>query len=151
MRKLDLISSAFWLIVAILICAGSLRFDLGGFKKPGPGFLPFGAGLVLGGLALVVMINALRKSDEDVGVFWEDPTRKYKVFLTLILIIVYTIILEPLGFPVATLLVIGFLLRFIYPQRWRNVIIGALLITMGSYIIFQVLLEAQLPKGFLGF
>ena len=56
MKKFDLVASAFWLIIGFLICEESWRINLGEFRNPGPGFLPFGTGLILGGLALAVLV-----------------------------------------------------------------------------------------------
>ena len=46
MKKFDLIGSAFWLIIGFLICEEAWRINLGEFRNPGPGFLPFGTGLI---------------------------------------------------------------------------------------------------------
>jgi hypothetical protein len=34
---------------------------------------------------------------------------------------------------------------------WRKVLIGAILTAFGSYVVFEVWLEAQLPTGIFGF
>jgi len=150
MKKFDLLSSTFWLVVGFLICEESYRIHLGNFRNPGPGFLPFGSGFVLGGLALVIMINGWRKRVGERKAFWEERNRWPKVAMTLVFIFVYGLLLEPLGFLLTTFLIMGFLLRLIEPQRWRTVIAGAVLSALGSYLIFQVWLEVELPKGFLG-
>ena len=150
MKKFDLISSTFWLVIGFLICEESYRIHLGNFRSPGPGFFPFGSGFVLGGLALVIMINGWRKRVGERKAFWEERSRWPKVAMTLLLIFVYGLLLEPLGFLLTTFLIMGFLLRLIEPQRWRTVIAGAVLSALGSYLIFQVWLEVELPKGFLG-
>ncbi len=150
MKKFDLISSAFWLVVGFLICEESYRIHLGNFRSPGPGFLPFGAGIVLGGLALIIMLKSLRKTFGQKKAFWEERNRWPKVAMTLILIFVYGLLLDTLGFLLTTFLIMGFLFRGIEPQRWRTVIAGAVLSALGSYLIFQVWLDVELPKGFLG-
>ena len=99
----------------------------------------------------MILINALRKRAEKVKEFWEDRTRRHKVALTLIFILIYGVLLEPLGFLLTTFLTVGLLVKFIYPQKWKTVIACALLTSLGSYLIFQVLLEAELPRGFMGF
>lgn len=99
---------------------------------------------------MVVMINGLGKGFGERKAFWEERTRWPKVVLTLVFIFVYGLLLEPLGFLLTTFLMMGFLLRLIEPQRWRTVIAGAVLSALGSYLIFQVWLEVELPKGFLG-
>ncbi len=150
MRKFDPISTIFWLVVGILICEESIRINLGTFSNPGPGFLPFGAGLVLGGLALVVMIQASRKEAREREPFWTEQNRWPKIVVTVVSIFVYGLLLETLGFFLTTILIMGFLFRVIEPQRWRTVILGAFLSATGAHLIFQVWLKAELPRGFLG-
>lgn len=150
MKKLDLISSAFWLIVGFLICEESWRINLGQFRNPGPGFLPFGAGLILGGSALAVLVKTLRGERRGDQAVWAERRRWPKVVLTLASVFVYGLLLEPLGFLLTTFLTMGFLFRVIEPQRWRTVIAGALLSAVGAYLIFETWLKVELPKGFLG-
>jgi len=149
-KKFDFISCGFWLIVGALICEESWRMKLGQFHNPGPGFLPFGAGLILGVGALAVLVMNLRSKAGRDKAFWADRSRWPKVFLTLGCIIVYGVLLESLGFLLTTFFSMGFLFRVIEPQRWRTVIAGAFFSAVGAYLIFQTWLQVELPKGFLG-
>jgi len=149
-KKFDFISCGFWLIVGALICEESWRMKLGQFHNPGPGFLPFGAGLILGVGALAVLVMNLRSKLGRDKAFWADRSRWPKVFLTLGCIIVYGVLLESLGFLLTTFFSMGFLFRVIEPQRWRTVIAGAFFSAVGAYLIFQTWLQVELPKGFLG-
>jgi putative tricarboxylic transport membrane protein len=149
-KRFDLISSGFWLAAGVFICEESWRMKLGQFHNPGPGFLPFWAGLVLAGGALAVMAGALRRAPGEERSFWADRSRRPKVFLTLGCILVYGILLEPLGFLLTTFLGMGFLFRVIEPQRWPTVLLGALVSAVGAYLLFHTWLQVELPKGVLG-
>jgi len=150
MKRLDLIGSAFWLVIGLLICEESWRINLGEFRNPGPGFLPFGTGLILGGLALTVLARTLRGEGRGESAFWADRSRWSKVILTLACIFVYGVLLEPLGFLLTTFLIMGFMFRVIEPQRWRTVLAGAFLSAVIAYLIFDTWLQVELPKGLLG-
>lgn len=150
MKRLNFIGSAFWLMVGFLICEESWRINLGEFRNPGPGFLPFGAGLILGGLALVLLVKTLGGKSSGDKAFRVERSRWPKVSMTLASIFVYGFLLEPLGFLLMTFLVMGFLFRVIEPQRWRTVIAGAFFSAVGAYLIFEAWLKVELPKGFLG-
>jgi hypothetical protein len=149
-KRLDFLSSGFWFMVGLLICEESWRINLGQFHNPGPGFLPFGAGLILAGGALAVLVKALRSGPGQDRAFWADRRRWPKVCLTLGCIIFYGVLLESLGFLLTTFLSMGFLFRVIEPQRWKTVLIGAFFSAIGAYLIFQTWLQVELPKGFLG-
>jgi putative tricarboxylic transport membrane protein len=150
MKKMNFIGSVFWLMMGFLICEESWRINLGEFRNPGPGFLPFGAGLILAGLALVLLVTPLRGRDSEGKAFWTERSRWLKISLTLASIFFYGFLLEPLGFLLMTFLIMGFLFRVIEPQRWRIVMAGAFFSAVGAYLIFEVWLKVELPKGFLG-
>ena len=66
-------------------------------------------------------------------------------------LVLYTIFFRFLGFLLATFFLTAFLLRVMEPLSWKKVLGGAVGAAIGSYAIFQLWLEAQLPAGFLGF
>jgi len=143
-------SSLVWLGMAVLICIGSLRLSLGTFQNPGPGFFPFLAGLVLGGLAAATYFQARRSasSAKETKRLWTTPGGVKKVVLTTVALLVYAIGMVYLGFLISTFIFFVFLLRTIEPQRWGLVIIESLLASGLSYLVFEVWLRAQLPGGF---
>jgi hypothetical protein len=66
-------------------------------------------------------------------------------------LILFALFLKTLGFLLASFLLIAFLFRIIEPLDWKKVLIGAFLTSLGSYLVFDLWLEAQLPKGIFGF
>ena len=79
------------------------------------------------------------------GFLWEKP------LITMGALVVYALVLNRLGFIITTALLVAFLLRAIIPQKWSVVISGAVLTPLFTYLIFQVCLQTQLPRGFFGF
>ena len=143
-------SSLVWLGLAVLICIGSLRLSLGSFQNPGPGFFPFIAGLVLGVLAAIVYFQARRSAVSAKGTnqpLWTNSSGVKKVVLTTIALLVYATSMNYLGFLISTCIFFIFLLRTIEPQRWGLVILESLLASGISYLIFEIWLQAQLPRG----
>ncbi len=66
-------------------------------------------------------------------------------------LVFYTIFLKTLGFILTTFLLLAFLYRVMEPLSWRKVLFGAVVTARGSYAIFQLWLQAQLPEGIFGF
>lgn len=153
MNKLDVFSGVFWLIVSAYICINSTRLGLGRFHNPGPGFLFFWGGIVLGILSIIVLIMALVSKRKGIQ---EGEERIFgninwvKVIAVVLSLIAYGIILERLGFLVSTFLFIAFLLSSIEPKKWYIVIITAIVSSSLTYALFEIWLKVRLPKGILG-
>jgi putative tricarboxylic transport membrane protein len=147
------LSSLFWLTLGILICIGSFRLNLGSFRNPGPGFLPFICGALLAGLSFVYFLQEGRSRDAKVEKkpFIVDRRRTWKAALTLITFLVYAIGMEYLGFFVSTIIFLIFLFWVVASQRWYVVIFGSILTSVATYIVFGTLLNSPLPKGIFEF
>ena len=147
MREFDR-ASLFLLLFSVFICVESFRMDVGTLGRPGPGLFPFGAGLVLGILSIsALFVSTVR--EQTAG--QTGRTGKYKILLVLCALIAYGTALEWAGFLVTTFGLLIFLLKVIVPQSWTRVLCSAFLSTLASYVIFDVWLKAQLPRGFIGF
>lgn len=151
MKNNDQRTSLFWMIIGLIIAVSSLKYGLGSLSAPGPGFLPFLSGLTITGLAIVVFVQQLsRGGKERLSDLWRKRHWP-KMLMVLAALVVYTLLFNVLGFLLDTFLLIAFLLRLLEPMGWTKVLAGAVCASGGSYVIFQLWLEAQLPKGFLGF
>ena len=151
MKNNDQRSSLFWLVIGLAIALYSQKYGLGSLSSPGPGFLPFVSGAAMALLALVVFFQQFPKSKgETLTGLWAH-SRWHTVLLVMGSLVLYAVCLRYLGFILDTFLLTAFLLRVMEPLRWTKVLGGAIGATLGSYVIFQLWLEAQLPAGFLGF
>ena len=151
MKNNDQRSSLFWLVIGLAIALYSRKYDLGTLSSPGPGFLPALSGAAMALLALVVFFQQFRRSKRDtLKSLWEH-SRWHTVLLVMGSLVAYAVCLRFLGFVLDTFLLTAFLLRMIDPLKWTRVLAGATGATLGSYVIFELWLEAQLPAGFLGF
>jgi hypothetical protein len=72
-----------------------------------------------------------------------------KLLLTVGSLLVFAVVFERLGYLVATFLFIIFLLRAVEQKSWALAIAVGLSASVGSYLIFGILLGAPLPAGFL--
>jgi len=79
------------------------------------------------------------------GVAWQ------KSFLVLAALLAYAFLLPRLGFILCTAIFVAFMLKVVKPQGWPVVIVGGILAALGTYVIFELWLKAQLPSGPLGF
>ena len=148
----DQLSAAIWFILGVVITLSSIPYGLGTLASPGTGFLPFLAGLAISFFSSLGWVLATFKQKPGIG--WKPTMRglmwKKSVFVVAALL-AYVLLLKPLGFSLCTTLFVGFLLRAVQPQKWPIVITGSLGTALASYGIFEIWLQAQLPKGPWGF
>jgi putative tricarboxylic transport membrane protein len=152
MRNPDQSSSLFWFVIGIGIALTSLKYGLGTFHQPGPGFITFLAGGILTFLSLALFFSSLGKEETHGGLrdLWAG-LEIGKVLYVITLLVIYILVLRPLGFLISTFILLFLLFRVKGTYRLKPIFLMSFLVTVGSYIIFEIWLKAQLPKGVLGF
>lgn len=150
MKRLDLGSSFFWMIVSAGTVLLSSKLPFGSFATPGAGFLPFSVGVLMFLLSLILFIQSFSKEEEGRKALWAKGGTG-RVLLILLSLVLYGLFLEKLGFILTTFLLMGFLLLAIGKVRKSVVVLLSLISSLGCYGVFQVWLNVQLPKGIFGF
>ena len=150
MRRHDLISSTMLFVIGLFIVFYAPQFGLGSPSVPGPGFMPFLAGLVICSFSTITFLRAFLSKSAGVEKIWANVKLK-RMILTLLMLIVYTFLLRKLGFMICTFFLILILLRFAVSRSWLVSILGGGLSSILSYLLFETLLRAQLPKGIFEF
>jgi putative tricarboxylic transport membrane protein len=150
MNKADRISGIFWLFFSGFICIESYRMGLGNLHQPGPGFIFFWTAVAMGVLSIAVFVRAWagKKTGEPEGPLF-GKENVFKVILVLLALFLYAFFMETLGFILITLLLFIFLLGWIEKKRWGLTIFVSLMVTAISYLVFEIWLKSQLPKGLL--
>jgi putative tricarboxylic transport membrane protein len=138
------IAGIFFILFSSYICIESYHLGIGKWRKPGPGFLTFYAGMILCGLALVIFF------DKGKGKGPEGPFPWRGGGLCLLALLAYVLLLNPLGFIPTTFLFIAFVIRFVERKRWVVSIFTALTSALAAYGLFDVCLKSQLPRGIMG-
>ncbi|MBM4314816.1 MAG: tripartite tricarboxylate transporter TctB family protein, partial [Deltaproteobacteria bacterium] len=87
------------------------------------------------------------KTDREI---WPSIHRG-KLFFTLALLFIYTLLFNTLGFIIATIPLLFFLYRLMEPRPWWVALIASVVTTGLFYLGFKVGLDSQLPPGILGF
>jgi hypothetical protein len=150
----DRLSGVVLLVFTALIAYFAWKLPLGTFHRPGPGFFPLFLALVLGALALLLLTSSLMvmpvkpvKQEEKV-----PPHKRElrKIFYILGSLLVYAFCFDKFGFLISTFLFF-LLLKPLVQKPWGYVLSGSLLVTVISYLIFDTLLQSQLPRGIFGF
>lgn len=152
MGRFDRISGLFWLCFSGLVAIESYRLGLGTLHKPGPGFLFFWASVALGMMSLVILFRAWsdrRGEKPKRELFQRKPL--LKIILVLVSVFLYAVFMETVGFILSTLVLFIFLLGMIEKKRWGYTVFVSFMVTACTYLIFEIWLKSQLPKGILEF
>ena len=122
----------------------SAKLPLGTVRNPGQGFFPWWTSVVIVLLALFLLIQALtsRRSINP-----QASGRIAKVTALLLVLAMYTLLLDLLGYLICTFFLVLFMLRATNPQRWPVALIMALIAAFGSYGVFAIWLSVPLPRG----
>jgi putative tricarboxylic transport membrane protein len=147
-----------WVIIGIAMCIGSIKLQLGSLRAPGPGFLPFFSGALLGIFGLILMVSTALAGEKE----REQPEnsesrmkwnwrRSLTPLLTLGTLFAYILLLEPLGFMLTTFVCLLLLFKLSEPRRWLMPLVLSGVTAVLSYLLFSVWLQAHFPKGLLTF
>ena len=133
-------------IIALL----SLQLPLGSLRAPGSGFFPLVLGLILMGLAACHVVQLHLSGRKPTGPEEGRPggsTRRVLRFMGAVAIA--TALLEPLGYPLVSFLLMLALLQGLGIRRWHVSGLIAILTAGASYILFVQWLNIPLPKGWI--
>ena len=150
MRVYEISSAFFFSVLGIVVIVGGLRLGFGQWQNPGQGFMAVLAGIALFLLSAGWMVLAIIKHEKIVPKsFFVNRQSRRHVLLLLLSLMLYALILNTFGFVLTTFLFLVFLFRVIKPQSWMRTLITALIVSIVSFILFEMLLKVQFPQGFL--
>ena len=146
-NKRDMMGSILLILTAIGVIIWSIRLQVGTLLKPLPGFFPFLVGFVIIALSLILLIQGglgRGKAPQPFG-NWQRPS------IMVAGLVVYTGILEPLGYVLSTIFIAALTLRIMGLTSWRVISMSSLVLSVGVYFLFTRFLAVELPAGILPF
>jgi len=149
MKKNSRLGGLFWLVLGISICIESVKLNLGDLHRPGPGFMPFLAGTLLGALGLILgfskISNGLEEKVSSKKIWVKGGDRN--IIFPLLALIGYVLLLDLVGFLVTTFIFLLLLFKLAEPKRWFIPLALAGGTVVLSHLIFSVWLQCPFPKG----
>ena len=151
MKKGNLILAALCILLGIGVIAVSSTYPTAesyGTGVPGPGLWPMAIAIVLLACSAMLLYNTWRMKPEkntDIDLFGPGPKRAY---ISMAILVVYVLLLEPLGFIIATTILEFILIRWFSKKSYVVSFVIAAAVTAVVYGIFQFVLNV--PVGSFG-
>lgn len=151
MKKADQITGVILLALSVYVIVTGVSLELWwGDEGPGPGFLPFFAGMCLAILSVLLIFNSFKKEYNSSNNIFTKENLRY-LFTLIGSAIVAALLVNLVGMVIAMGLLAGFLVTFLSEERKTFASIGMMVILpLVLYLIFQVGLDVPFPKGILG-
>jgi putative tricarboxylic transport membrane protein len=147
-REVDALSGAIVATLGLFMLYQSMQMSFYADGVPGPGFFPalLAAALIVLGASLVV--TRLRKP-QDAADRHQLPNRRQasRALSLWITALAATLLVDPLGFPLAMFLLVALILFVIEGRRGLGAIATAILIPLLAWLLFAELLLVPLPAG----
>ncbi len=111
------------------------------YEPVGPKAFPILLSVILAALSLVLVFRP------GANGHWPDKVLSLKLLAVLGVLLVYALLFTRLGFIVTTFFAVLALAR-LFDATWLKALIAAVLMTMGSYLLFTQGLGISLPGGY---
>jgi hypothetical protein len=149
-EKYDILPGLFWIGLSIFAMIGSYKLEVGDFRDPGAGLMPF----LIGVLLLLVSIPVVLKSFSRPRNLISEKTESSPVNLLKIVsvsgsLFAYCLLLGKLGYLITTTLLLLFLFKTASSRKWRFVILSAIVTAVATYYGFTFL-GLRFPRGLFG-
>jgi len=139
----DFWSGLMFIVAGIAFAWGATAYNFGSAARPGPGYFPFGLGIILAILGAIVLLKSLTVDTPD-----GDPVEKFAwrpIIVITLSLVVFGFALPKLGMIISLPLLV-FMASFAGDEFHPvEVAINAAVLTVGSWLIFIKGLGLTIP------
>ena len=139
----DFWSGLMFVVVGIAFAWGATTYNFGTSARPGPGYFPFGLGVLMAALGAIVLFKALTietADGEPVGDFAWKP-----LFYIVGTVTLFGWTLPHLGMFIALPILVVVAARAGDEFHWGEALVNALILLAGSWVIFIWGLNLTIP------
>ena len=151
MKKMNLIFAAICAVIGVALIALASGYPTAadyGTGVPGPGLWPIVISAVMLAMAALLVMKSLKMSpDKNTEIsMWNEGTKR--VYITMGILFAYVLVLEFLGFIIATTIMEAIFLHWFAKKKpWFTALLSVI-ITLVIYCVFQFVLNV--PVGSFG-
>ena len=139
----DFWSGLMFVVVGVSFAFGALNYSFGSSARPGPGYFPFGLGLLLALLGAVVLFKSLTievEGGDPIGSFAWRP-----LLVIVGAIALFGFMLPKLGMFISLPVLILVVSLAGDEFRWKGVVASSVVLTLFSYFVFSKGLGLTIP------
>lgn len=139
----DFWSGVMFIGVGVAFAWGATDYSFGNSARPGPGFFPFGLGVLMALLGAIVLFKALTietATGDPIGAFAWKP-----LLIILGSIVLFGLMLPKLGLVVTLPVLITLASTASDEFHFSTTLISAAVLTLGSWLVFIVGLSLTIP------
>ena len=135
------------MVLGIIVLIVSIGYGFGSFRRPGPGLYPFFVALIIILFSVILLILGL-KSKSSEPLFTKSG---FKTFSLMVITFCLWIITMPvLGYVIATFAVAYAFCKIMKLEGWLKPLALSIVTGLFIYLLFEVWLYIDLPRGILG-
>jgi putative tricarboxylic transport membrane protein len=149
LRPADIAAGCFLALLGLLILYASSSIRVGVERALSPRTFPFTIGFLIFFSGIGLAVKSWRFRGEDPKIPWPDREGMRINLGTLVILAIYIVLMNPLGFPLSTFLYVTCSIWFLKPSKWVTAIVVGLIFGFISYYVFIHLLKLSFPLGFL--
>ncbi|WP_428509299.1 tripartite tricarboxylate transporter TctB family protein [Roseateles sp.] len=139
----DFFSGLMFVLLGLTFAWASTEYSFGSSARPGPGYFPFGLGVLLALLGALVLFKALTIESEGGDPIGAIAWRPLLVITAAI--VLFGLCLPRLGLVMTLPMVVTLAAAAGDEFRWRDALLNSVLLTLGSWVIFVWGLKLVIP------
>jgi hypothetical protein len=139
----DFWSGLMFVAIGLGFAWGATSYSFGNSARPGPGFFPFGLGILMALLGALVLFNALVVETEDgepIGPWAFKP-----LIIVMVSVALFGYLLPRLGMALSLPILIVMVSLAGDEFHWKDALISVVVLTLGSWLTFIKGLSLVIP------
>ncbi len=150
MKRSEQMLGAVMLLFSLFILWQTTMIESGAEFGMGPAFMPYWLSIALALLSLGILVKATSQPAGNFEpTFFVNRSGAQRLIAVLVAFLVSLLTIEPLGIPIALIILVSTTVPLLGGRNWVTVALAAILTALGVYLIFGRALGVPLPMGVL--
>jgi putative tricarboxylic transport membrane protein len=145
----EVLLAMLWILIGFLVTVESFRLGIGHIHKPGSGMMPFLLGVIFMLISLRLLLSLLLRKSRREGKaeknIWAGVSF-WRMGLVMLSLVGYGMVLERIGFSLATACCLFILFKFAGSEEWKRSLILTCLTVVFAHLLFVTLLRMEMPS-----